>query len=203
MLETSFFNIDATLLARELLGKVICHKVGSHFRKARIIETEAYYKSEKGSHAHHGFTHKRRALFMPAGTIYMYHSQGGDSMNVSAEGEGNAVLIKAGIAHMDNHSDILDQMVADNPIINYRTKDMRPRPYEFLCSGQSILCKSLRVTIAEWDAKDFDADKFFIEDIGYRPTNIVIGKRRGIPEDKDGNLPLRFVDENFIKYITK
>ncbi|MDV3444008.1 DNA-3-methyladenine glycosylase, partial [Pseudomonas otitidis] len=31
---------------------------------ARIIETEAYYLAEKGSHASLGYTEKRRALFL-------------------------------------------------------------------------------------------------------------------------------------------
>lgn len=42
-LPDSFFDRDAQLLARELLGKVIRHRVGDLWLSARIIETEAYY----------------------------------------------------------------------------------------------------------------------------------------------------------------
>ena len=33
---------------------------------------------------------------MPPGTIYMYYAHGGDSLNFSCQGDGNAVLIKSG-----------------------------------------------------------------------------------------------------------
>ena len=72
------------------------HTFNQFFFSARIIETEAYYINEKGSHASLGFTEKRRALFMPPGTIYMYYAHGGDSLNFSCQGDGNAVLIKSG-----------------------------------------------------------------------------------------------------------
>ena len=45
-LPDTFFDRDAQLLARELLGKVIRHKVGDLWLAARIIETEAYYLEE-------------------------------------------------------------------------------------------------------------------------------------------------------------
>ncbi len=59
----SFFDRDAQLLARELLGKVIRHRVAGLWLSARIIETEAYYLVDKGSHASLGYTEKRKALF--------------------------------------------------------------------------------------------------------------------------------------------
>nr|BFE93871.1 hypothetical protein GCM10020185_44070 [Pseudomonas brassicacearum subsp. brassicacearum] len=42
-----FFDRDAQVLAKDLLGKVIRHKVGDLWLSARIIETEAYYFAEK------------------------------------------------------------------------------------------------------------------------------------------------------------
>ena len=96
-----FFDRDAQLLARELLGKVIRHRVGEHWLSARIIETEAYYCAEKGSHASLGYTEKRRALFLDGGHIYMYYARGGDSLNFSAQGPGNAVLIKSAYPWQD------------------------------------------------------------------------------------------------------
>ena len=72
-----FFDRDALELARDLLGKVIRHRVDGLWLSARIIETEAYYQAEKGSHASLGYTHKRRALFMDGGVIYMYYARGG------------------------------------------------------------------------------------------------------------------------------
>ena len=50
-LPDGFFDRDAQTLAKGLLGKVIRHRVGEVWLSARIIETEAYYLAEKGSHA--------------------------------------------------------------------------------------------------------------------------------------------------------
>lgn len=94
-LPDSFFDRDAQTLARDLLGKVIRHRQGNLWLAARIIETEAYYLTDKGSHASLGYTEKRKALFLDGGHIYMYYARGGDSLNFSAHGPGNAVLIKS------------------------------------------------------------------------------------------------------------
>ena len=92
-LPDAFFDRDAQLLAQDLLGKVIRHRVGDLWLSARIIETEAYYCAEKGSHASLGYTEKRKALFLDGGHIYMYYARGGDSLNFSAQGPGNACLL--------------------------------------------------------------------------------------------------------------
>jgi DNA-3-methyladenine glycosylase len=97
MLIDSFFDQDAQALAVALLGKVMRAKYRGRWLLARIVETEAYYLAEKSSHSSKGYTEKRKAMFMAPGTIYMYYSRGGDSMNISARGEGNAVLIKSGV----------------------------------------------------------------------------------------------------------
>ena len=76
-------------------GKIIYSKYNDLWLTAQILETEAYYLNDKASHASLGFTEKRKALFMPPGTIYMYFSRGSDSLNISCHGEGNAVLIKS------------------------------------------------------------------------------------------------------------
>ena len=93
-LPDAFFDRDAQVLAKDLLGKIIRHRQGPYWLSARIIETEAYYLDEKGSHASLGYTEKRKALFLDGGHIYMYYARGGDSLNFSAQGPGNAVLIK-------------------------------------------------------------------------------------------------------------
>ena len=75
MLGTDFSNRDASLVAREILGKLLCHKVAGIWRRVRIIEAEAYYIHDKASHASLGLTESRKALFMAAGTIYMYYAR--------------------------------------------------------------------------------------------------------------------------------
>src|SRR4051812_17780624 len=86
ILSSDFFNCDPCQVAKNLLGKILRVKYKSHWLSAMIIETEAYYLEDKGSHASLGFTEKRKALFMPPGTIYMYYARGGDSLNFSCRG---------------------------------------------------------------------------------------------------------------------
>ena len=106
MLGHRFFNKDPELLAIALLGKILRRRIkhpraGDIWLAARIIETEAYYLTEKGSHSSPGFTEKRKAMFMKPGTIYMYYARGGDSLNFSARGKGNGVLVKSGFPYID------------------------------------------------------------------------------------------------------
>lgn len=201
MLENSFFNQDAAKLAVALLGKIIRVKSKGLWLAAQIIETEAYYIDEKASHASLGFTEKRQALFMPPGTIYMYHSRAGDSLNISARGEGNAVLIKSGIPYLEGR-DAKARLTAMQ-LLNPRKHSDELRPAERLCSGQTLLCKSLGLKIKEWDQKQFDKDKFYIEDVGYAPKKIIQTQRLGITEGRDEHLPYRFIDAEFLDSCTK
>ncbi len=200
ILQTSFFNRDASKVAESLLGKIIRNKFGENWLSAQIIETEAYYINEKGSHASLGYTHKRRALFMPPGTIYMYYARGKDSLNISCKGKGNAVLIKSGIPYLDNMSpeNMTKIMQSNNPTNSERS----PRSPMKLCSGQTLLCRSLGITVKEWDQKQFDLNQFFIEDVSIRPNKIINAKRLGIPTGRDEHLLYRFIDFDYVKYCT-
>ncbi len=193
MLTDVFFDQDAQALARALLGKVLCVKHKNIWLKAMIIETEAYYLTEKGSHSSLGYTEKRRALFMPAGTIYMYYSRGKDSLNISAQGEGNAVLIKSAIPY-DNSPEALALMQTLNP---------GDRSFEKICSGQTLLCKSLGLKVKEWDQKKFDQQRFYVDDVGYRPAKIIQTSRLGIAVHRDAHLLYRFIDYKYVANCTR
>lgn len=199
-LSVSFFDRDARLLARELLGKVIRHRCGTLWLSARIIETEAYYLDEKGSHASLGYTEKRKALFLDGGHIYMYYARGNDSLNFSARGPGNAVLIKSAHPWLDPYSDVasLAQMQANNP-----DNQGQPRALDKLCAGQTLLCKALGLKVVDWDAQRFDPQRLFVEDLGERPAQVVQTARLGIPRGRDEQLPYRFVDAAFARCCTR
>ena len=98
LIAQDFFNDDPRIVAQNLLGKNVEHRIEGQWLSVRIIETEAYYgNGDRGSHASLGFTEKRKALFMDPGTIYMYYARGGDSLNFTCQGRcGDAVLIKSG-----------------------------------------------------------------------------------------------------------
>ena len=199
-LPDSFFDRDAQTLARDLLGKVIRHCHQGHWLAARIIETEAYYLIDKGSHASLGYTEKRKALFLDGGHIYMYYARGGDSLNFSAQGPGNAVLIKSAVPWLDEHcaEDALPRMQANN-----LATDGSPRPAERLCAGQTLLCKALALKVPDWDAKRFDPRRLFVADVGERPSRIIQCARLGIPHGRDEHLPYRFVDAAYSRQCSR
>jgi len=201
MLTQTFFNQDACLVAQALIGKVIRRRYNSMWLSARIIESEAYYLAEKGSHASLGFTDKRKALFMPAGTVYMYYARGGHSLNVSVAGEGNAVLIKSGFPFTDRLSgtDTLETMQSFHPL----TKDVSIRPVHTLCAGQTLLCRSLQIRVPEWDQRQFDGNELYIEDTGITPESVIQTSRLGIPKGRDEHLMYRFIDHEYARYCTR
>lgn len=190
MIPVTFFHRPSPVVAKDLVGKILRRRHGSLWLAAAIVETEAY-GGEKGSHSWLGRTPSREPMWAPGGTIYMYFSRGGDSLNVSAKGDGHAVLIKAGRPWLDAQSgaDALAAMHELNP------GPRGPRPDHRLLAGQTLLARALNLRVPEWTGKQFDAASFFIDDTGYRPTSILHCRRIGIPKGRDEDLMLRFVDE--------
>ena len=199
MLSDAFFDRTPQNVAKALIGKVIRRRYEGRWLSAAIVEAEAYLLKEKGSHAWLGRTPSREALFMPAGTIYMYYARGGDSLNVSCRGAGNAVLIKSGMPIVDDMSPAasLRAMHRLNPGAS------GPRPDHRLCSGQTLLCRALALKVPDWNRLRFDRDQLFIEDVGYQPQALVQARRLGIPVGRDEHLLLRFVDAERAPSATK
>jgi DNA-3-methyladenine glycosylase len=137
---------------------------------------------------------------MDGGTIYMYHSQGGDSLNFSAAGPGNAVLIKSGYPWLDAMS---------GPKSLARMQELNPdarggvRPPRKLCAGQALLCRSLGLKVDDWDARGFDHDALFVEDIGDSPARMLNTRRLGIPAGRDEHLFHRYVDPAYSSFCTR
>ena len=196
---SQFFDQDACQLASSLIGKVIRRQYKNQWLAARIIETEAYYLNDKGSHASLGFTEKRKALFMPAGTIYMYYARGRDSLNVSSAGEGNAVLIKSAYPYFDELSDdaCTKTMQQLNPSRSAGMRDIHR-----LCKGQTLLCQSLNLKVADWDQQQFNKKSFYFDDVNYQAEKIIQTTRLGIPKGRDEHLPYRFIDYDFARHCT-
>lgn len=98
-LPRSFYDRKARTVARDLLGKLLVHRVDGEARVGRIVEVEAYLgPGDMAAHTARGPTPRTRAMFGPPGHIYVYLVYGmHHCMNVvtEAEGIGTAVLLRA------------------------------------------------------------------------------------------------------------
>lgn len=98
-LTQEFYCRDTRLVARELLGCVLVHRVKEQVRMGRIVETEAYLGSQDlAAHSSRGITPRTRIMYGPPGRAYVYLIYGiHHCMNVvtEPEGQGCAVLIRA------------------------------------------------------------------------------------------------------------
>lgn len=197
MLSNEFFNRAADVVARDLVGKIIRRRYGVQWLTAAIVETEAYC-ADKASHSYLGRTPSREAMWAAPGTIYMYHSRGGPSLNFSVAGDGHAVLIKAARPwDTANSAAGLRIMHRLNPGKAAQRADHR------LLSGQGLLSRALGLTVADWNGQTMQPMRFFVEDTGYRPASIVRCRRLGIPPGRDGHLLLRHVDAGFARSATE
>ena len=204
LITPEFFHQEPQALAIALLGKVLRRKVQwqgkTLWLSARIIETEAYYRDEKASHSSLGYTAKRKAMFMTPGTIYMYYARGSDSLNFSAQGEGNAVLVKAAYPHFDSISgkrqlEVMRALNPGNSISKTNGSDNKaPRAIDRLCNGQTLLCKSLDLKVVDWDQQTLDKRRFYLGESGYQIARYIQCPRLGIPVGRDENLWYRFID---------
>jgi DNA-3-methyladenine glycosylase len=72
-LNSADFQSDAVNMARELLGKLLCRKIGRKTIKLRITETEAYYgEDDTACHAHKGKTERTSIMYLEGGHAYIY-----------------------------------------------------------------------------------------------------------------------------------
>lgn len=195
----SFFQRSVDAVAQDLIGCVLRRRLDGLWLGTRIVETEAYGLDDPASHAYLGRTPSREPMWAPPGTIYMYHSRAGASLNVSCGTGPEAVLIKAGVPVVDAISSkaALDAMHRLNPAPDGQSR----RPEARLCGGQTLLCRSLGLTVAEWTGRQFDRDLFYIEARTVTPR-IVATLRLGISPERDDGRRSRYVDRDLADSAT-
>ncbi len=97
-LTRTYFRQPATMLAPDLIGKLLCRRTPDGIIKYRIMETECYYSTEDTAcHASKGKTERTKVLYEDGGTAYVYLCYGMHSLfNVVTGKKGfpEAVLIR-------------------------------------------------------------------------------------------------------------
>ncbi len=96
----SFFARDATVVAPELLHKLVVIGDGDERIEARIVEVEAYTRDDPASHSFRGPTTRNATMFGPPGRLYVYLIYGMHhcaNVVTGDAGDGQAVLLRAAV----------------------------------------------------------------------------------------------------------
>ncbi len=137
-LTRAFYDRDPILVAKELLGKYLVHRVAETERVGKIVEVEAYLgPHDLAAHSAKGLTPRTQVMFGAPGHAYVYLIYGMyHCVNVVTEKEGmaSAVLIRA-IEPIKN--------------ISLKTK------------GPGLLCKAMQID-KRLNGHDLESDDFFI-----------------------------------------
>ncbi|MGE4338537.1 MAG: DNA-3-methyladenine glycosylase [Pigmentiphaga sp.] len=172
VLTPDFFAGNAWDVAPRVLGAILLiDGVGG-----RIVETEAYDRTDPASHSHGGPTARNRAMFGPPGHAYVYLSYGIHwclNLVCREEGHGAGVLIRA-IEPLHG----LDIMTVRRGLSDRRR----------LCAGPG--CVGQALAIGPWlNGKPLDLPPFALQ-APEAPVEVVSGPRIGIR--KAAEVPWRF-----------
>ncbi len=98
ILGKEYFSAPATVIAPDLLGKLLCRRTENGVIKARITETECYFgEDDTACHAHKGKTERTKPMYESGGITYVYLCYGIHSLlNIVTGDKGHpeAVLIR-------------------------------------------------------------------------------------------------------------
>jgi len=193
ILPRSFYIRHPTVVARELLGKVIASHIDGEELTGRIVEVEAYLGlADPAAHTFGGKTERNAVLFGPPGFAYVYFIYGMHyCLNFSCEPDGvpGGVLIRA-VEPLKG----LDTMVR----LRGLASSANPR---LLASGPGKLCQALGITRSTHNGLDVTrkASPLQVFDDGYSPVSILATPRIGIRKAVEE--PLRFMaaENEFIR----
>lgn len=175
-LEEDFYQRkDVTVIARQLLGKILYARFDGRITSGMIVETEAYSWKEKGCHAYSNkMTARNAVMFQPGGYAYVYLCYGIHNLvNIvtNVEGVAEAVLIRA-LEPKGGFGSSFKKGVT---------------------SGPGKLTKAMGID-RNFNGKYLLSDDIWLEDgVSFKPRQIQATKRIGIDyAGDDAQLPWRF-----------
>lgn len=192
-LSPSFFTRSTKVVAQELLGKVLIHKMNNQTLSGRIVETEAYLGvKDKACHTFAGRkTPRTEAMYLPGGHAYVYLIYGKYyCLNVVTRTEAHpeAVLIRA-VEPIDG--------------LSLMHKNRKVQKAKDLTNGPGKLCQAMQITKQQNGMLFNQANLFLLEDQKIPKKSIVECPRIGVDYAEEAkNWPLRYYIKNNI-FVSK
>lgn len=163
-----FLTQPAPEVARKLIGhRMYVREADGSLTGGIIIETEAYTAEDAASHSYRGETVRNKAMFGPAGRIYVYFTYGMHwCMNIvtGETGSGEAVLIRA--------------LRPDKGMKRMQSR----RKQQDLTGGPAKLCQALGVTGSD-NGEELGGDRFVLLSPTGEKLDIRVTERIGIRQD--------------------
>lgn len=151
--DRKFFSRPCSELAKSLLGCVLVRVCSDGTEcKGKIVETEAYLGGEdKAAHSYNGKkTERNTAMYMQPGTSYVYSIYGMYCcFNISSQGEGAAVLVRA-----------LEPLVG---VASMQSRRKAAKKDKDLCSGPAKLCQAMEIDKSCDKVDLISCDKLWVE----------------------------------------
>ncbi|HKE53295.1 MAG TPA: DNA-3-methyladenine glycosylase [Actinomycetota bacterium] len=182
-LPRSFFARPSTVVAPELLGRVLVRTLADGTRLAgRLVEVEAYQQGDPASHSFRGRpTPRTEVMFGPPGRLYVYFTYGQhfcSNVVTGPKGVGSAVLLRAA-----EPLEGLEVMAKNRGL-----EDVR-----LLCSGPARLTQAFGIARAE-NGTDLlrDPSLILLSGAMLAPEAIAVSTRVGV--NVGGERPWRFFE---------
>lgn len=182
--ESFYLQEDVTLIARQLLGKMIISETAGIRTSGIITETEAYAgESDRASHAYGGRrTPRTEAMYEKGGSAYVYLCYGLHRLF-------NVVTNRAGVPHA-----VLIRAI--HPIEGIEAIQQRLAAQRFKpgCIGPSKVSAALGITLSHNKASLITGEIRIAETkILINSSSIIVGPRIGVDyAGADAQLPYRF-----------
>lgn len=168
-LPVEFYRRPVLEVSRDLIGAVLVRRAGDVTLSCRIVETEAYAADDPASHSRNGPTRRNASMFQAGGIAYVYLIYGVHTclnVVVGAEGDGCAVLIRAG-EPLCGIRTMWENRFPDSPFDAAKIKG--------LTNGPGKLCAALKIDRRRHDGMPLTGGELFVGASGDRnPEHIRI-----------------------------
>jgi len=182
-LSRDFYDRDTTLVAQELLGRMLVHCEPEGITVGIIVETEAYLQGDPGCHAARGRTERNAPMFGVPGTVYVYLIYGmHHCLNIvtQPEGIGEAVLIRA-----------------MEPVCGQELMEQRRgcQDTQELTNGPAKLTQAMNINLRH-NFGDITTNPLYISNQPPVDGPVAITTRIGLSPERGADLPLRYCLSN-------